>query len=65
MIKYKDSKKTINFAKRTITISNVAIKDGLFVDEDGNIANRISELLISPVDGINMSIKFELPDEVE
>ena len=63
MIKYKDSKKTINFAKRTITISNVTIKDGLFVDEDGNIANRLSELLISPVDGINMSIKFELPEK--
>lgn len=61
-VKNKDKEATVSVATRTITADNVSIENGLFVDEQGNIADRVSELLINPEDKIKVTIKFDLPD---
>ena len=61
-VKNKDKEATVSVVTRTITADNVSIENGLFVDEQGNIADRVSELLINTDDKIKVTIKFELPD---
>ena len=56
-----ESKKTV--AKRTVKITNVHINNGIFEDEEGNIANRLEEVLIPDLDAFDIAIKFELPEE--
>lgn len=63
MIKKKDKDPTISAATRTIVAEDVRIENGLFVDESGNIAERIAELLLNPDDSFKVTIKFELPED--
>lgn len=63
MIKKKDKAPTISAATRTIVAEDVRIENGLFVDESGNIAERIAELLLKPEDVFKVTIKFELPED--
>lgn len=64
-VKNKDKGATVSAPTRTITADEVTIRDGLFVDENGNIAERVAELLVNPSDSFKVTIKIELPDEEE
>ena len=62
-VKNKDKGATISAASRTITADKVHIENGVFVDEEGNIAERVAGLLVNPSDTFKVTIKIELPDE--
>lgn len=62
-VKNKDKGTTVSAASRTITADKVRIDNGVFVDEEGNIAERVAELLVNPSDMFKVTIKIELPDE--
>ena len=62
-VKNKDKGATVSAASRTITADKVHIENGIFVDEEGNIAERVAKLLVNPSDTFKVTIKIELPDE--
>ena len=62
-VKNKDKGATVSAPSRTITADGVHIENGVFVDEEGNIAERVAELLVNPTDAFKVTIKIELPDE--
>ena len=62
-VKNKDKGTTVSAASRTITADEVRIENGVFVDEEGNIAERVAGLLVNPTDAFKVTIKIELPDE--
>ena len=62
-VKNKDKGATVSAASRTITADEVRIENGVFIDEEGNIAERVAELLLNPTDSFKVTIKIELPDE--
>ena len=64
-VKNKDKGATVSAASRTITADKVHIENGVFVDEEGNIAERVAKLLVNPSDCFKVTIKIELPDEEE
>ena len=64
-VKNKDKGATVSAASRTITADEVRIENGVFVDEEGNIAERVAGLLVNPTDAFKVTIKVELPDEEE
>ena len=64
-VKNKDKGATVSAPSRTITAEGVHIENGVFVDEEGNIAERVSKLLLNSNDVFKISIKVDLPDEVE
>ena len=64
-VKNKDKSATVSAASRTITADEVRIENGVFVDEEGNIAERVAGLLVNPSDRFKVTIKIELPDEEE
>ena len=64
-VKNKDKGATVSAASRTITADEVRIENGVFVDEEGNIAERVAGLLVNPTDCFKLAIKIELPDEEE
>ena len=64
-VKNKDKGATVSAPSRTITADEVRIENGVFVDEEGNIAERVSKLLLNSNDVFKLSIKVDLPDEVE
>lgn len=64
-VKNKDKGTTVSAPSRTITADKVNIRNGLFVDENGNIAERVAELLVNPSDTFKVTIKIELPTENE
>ena len=59
----KDKATTVSAASRTITADKVHIENGVFVDEEGNIAERVAGLLVNPSDCFKVTIKIELPGE--
>lgn len=63
MIKVKESKSKTTAAKRTITVTEVSIKDGFFVDEEGSIAEKVLERLPKHTGKLKLSFCVELPDE--
>ena len=62
-VKNKDKGATVSAASRTITAEGVHIENGVFVDEEGNIADRVSKLLLNSNDVFKLAIKIELSDE--
>lgn len=62
-VKNKDKGATVSAPTRTITADGVHIENGVFVDEEGNIAERVSKLLLNSNDVFKVTIKLELPDE--
>ena len=62
-VKNKDKGATVSAPSRTITADKVHIENGVFIDEEGNIAERIAELLVNPSDIFKVTIKIDLPDE--
>lgn len=63
MIKVKNTEKKTTVPKRNITISNVSIVDGKFVDEDGDIISRLIDDLPNPDEEFTIKISIELDDE--
>lgn len=66
MIKVRNTEKKTTIPKRNITISNVTISDGKFVDEDGDITERLlSELsdLPNPDEEFTIKISVELDED--
>ena len=61
----KDKATTVSAASRTITADGVRIENGMFVDDEGNISERVAEFLLNPADSFKVTSKFELPDEEE
>ena len=62
-VKNKDKGATVSAPSITITADEVRIENGVFVDEEGNIAERVAGLLVNPSDCFKVTIKIELPDE--
>ena len=62
-VKNKDKSATVSAPSRTITAEGVHIENGVFVDEEGNIAERVAGLLVNPSDCFKVTIKIELPGE--
>ena len=62
-VKNKDKGATVSAPSRTITAEGVHIENGVFVDEEGNIADRVSKLLLNSNDVFKWAIKIELSDE--
>ena len=62
-VKNKDKGTTVSAPTRTIIADGVHIENGVFIDDEGNIAERVSNLLIKPDDSFKVTIKIELPDE--
>ena len=62
-VKNKDKGATVSLPTRTITADGVHIENGVFVDEEGNIAERVSKLLLNSNDVFKLAIKIELTDE--
>ena len=62
-VKNKDKGATVSVPTRTITADEVRIENGVFIDEEGNIAERVARLLVNPSDCFKVTIKIELPDE--
>ena len=63
MIKITESEEKITPAKKSIKLDRIFVKDLKFVDEEGNIAERVAGLLVNPSDCFKVTIKIELPDE--
>lgn len=63
MVKKKDKGTTVSNATRTIIADGVHIENELFMDDDGNIAGKVSELLVNQDDVFKVTIKIELPDD--
>lgn len=61
-VTYKDSEKRISAPKRSIKIDCVSVDGDYLVDEEGNIASRISDALPSGVEEFTMKVVIELPD---
>lgn len=62
-VKNKDKGATVSAPSRTITADKVHIENGVFVDEEGNIAERVAGLLVNPSDCFKVTIKIELPSD--
>ena len=62
-VKNKDKCSTVSAVSRSITSDKVHIEKGVFVDEEGNIAERVAGLLVNPIDSFKVTIKIELPDD--
>lgn len=63
MINHKDTDSKVTKAKRNITISNVTVNDGQFVDENGFIADAVAELLPDPEMSFTIKISIERDEE--
>lgn len=61
MFKVKDTEEKYSPAKKSIAISGVKINNGAFEDEDGNIADRLEDLIPAGFEDFVMKITFELP----
>lgn len=59
----KDKATTVSAASRTITADGVRIENGMFVDDEGNISERVAGLLVNPTDVFKVTIKIDLPEE--
>ena len=63
MVDSKIKKATVSAAKKNITASGVRIENGVFVDDEGSIVNRIAEMLPEGTTIFDIKISIELPDE--
>lgn len=59
-VKNKDKGATVSAPSRTITADKVHIENGVFVDEEGNIAERVAGLLVNSSDCFKITIKISL-----
>ena len=67
MIAVKDIDSKITPPKKQITITDVSVKDGNFIDEEGNIAKRLADALPDGEDTtftIKISINMPVEEDV-
>lgn len=64
-VRKKDKGASISAPSRTIVAEDVRIENGMFVDEDGNISERISECLVNPTDTFKITIRITIDGEDE
>ena len=62
-VTYKDTEPKPQVAKRNIKIDGVSIENNQLIDEEGNIANRLADILPNGVDEFTLKITIVLPDE--
>lgn len=62
-VTYKVKPATTSVAKKNIKASDVRIENGAFVDEDGNIVDRILEQLPEGTETFTIAISVEVDDE--
>lgn len=63
MVEKKDKAGKKTSSTRTIKATEVKIENGFFVDEEGNIADKVKDLIPDGFDTFTMTIKFDIPDE--
>ena len=51
--------------KRVIKLSDIIVKESKFVDEDGDITNKIIEALPDGVETVNFKISIDLGDVID
>ena len=62
-VTYKVKPASITIAKKNIKASDVRIENGTFVDEDGNIADRILEQLPEGAETFTIAISVEVDED--
>lgn len=65
MIKVSEKKATSQPAKVVIAVSDVKIENGMFVDEEGNIAQSVMDALPEDVEMFEIKITIPRKDEDE
>lgn len=63
MVDSKIKKAIVSAAKKNITANGVRIENGVFVDDEGSIVDRIAEMLPEGTTIFDIKISIELPDE--
>lgn len=63
MVDSKIKKATVSAAKKNITASGVRIENGIFVDDEGSIVERIAEKLPEGTTTFDIKISIEISDE--
>lgn len=63
MVKKKDKAGVMPASTRTITATDVRIINGNFVDEEGNIAEKIADFIPENIDTFKITIKFDIADD--
>lgn len=63
MVKKKDKAGVMPASTRTITATDVRIINGQFVDEEGNIADKIAEYIPNDIETFKITIKFDIADD--
>lgn len=63
MVKKKDKAGVMPASTRTITATEVSIVDGKFVDEEGNIAEKIASYIPENIKSFKLTIKFDIEDD--
>lgn len=63
MVKKKDKQGVAPASTRTITATDITIENGIFVDEDGNIADKIAAYIPNNIESFKITIKFEISDD--
>lgn len=63
MVKKKDKQGVAPSSTRTITATEVTIRDNMFVDEEGNIAEKIAAFIPETIETFKITIKFDIADD--
>lgn len=63
MVDSKIKKATVSAAKKNITASGVRIENGVFVDDEGSIVERVAEKLPEGTTIFDIKISIEISDE--
>ena len=62
-IKVTESAEKITPAKKTVKVTDVYLKDLKFVDEEGDITQKVVDALPEGTEKVSFSITVELPSE--
>ena len=62
MVDSKIKKATVSAAKKNITASGVRIENGVFVDDEGSIVDRIAEKLPEATTIFDTNLSIEISD---
>ena len=63
MIKPTETSEKITPAKKVVSLSGIKLKECVFVDETGNITDKVIEALPDGTEEVNFKITVELPYE--
>lgn len=65
MIKITESAERFTPAKKNIQVNDVYVKDLKFVDDTGDITQRVIDAMPNGIDKVSFKITIELPAEIE